>query len=40
MKSPRRREENEKNMAKTPKTMDVDEAGRLYSPDTWVKKTP
>jgi len=40
MKSPRRREENEKNTAKTPKTMDVDEAGRLYSPDTWVKKTP
>jgi len=29
MKSPRRREEKEKNTANTPKTMDVDDAGRL-----------
>ena len=40
MKRPRRREENEKNTANTPKTMDVDDAGRLYSLDTRVKKTP
>jgi len=40
MKSPRRREETEKNTAKTPKTMDVADAGRLYSLDTRVKKTP
>jgi len=31
MKRPRRREEKEKNTAKTPKTIDVAEAGRLYS---------
>jgi len=40
MKSPRRREEKEKNTAKTPKTMDVDDAGKLYSLDIRVKKTP
>ena len=40
MKRPRRREEKEKSTAKTPKTMDVADAGRLYSPDTRVKKTP
>jgi len=40
MKSPRRREEKEKNTANTPKTMDVDDAGRLYSLDTRVKNTP
>src|SRR5437879_12907418 len=39
MKRPRRREEKEKNTANTPKTMDVDDAGRLYSLDTRVKKT-
>jgi len=40
MKRPRRREEKEKNTANTPKTMDVDDAGRLYSLDTRVKNTP
>ena len=40
MKSPRRREEKEKNTANTPKTMDVYDAGRLYSLDTRVKNTP
>ena len=40
MKKPRRRDENENCKAKTPKTTDVAEAGRLYSLDTLVKKTP
>jgi len=40
MKSPRRKEEKEKKTANMPKTMDVDDAGRLYSLDTRVKKTP
>ena len=40
MKRPRRREEKEKSTANTPKTRDVAEAGRLYSLDTGVKKTP
>ncbi len=40
MKRPRRMEEKENSTAKTPKTMDVAEAGRLYSLDTRVKKTP
>ncbi len=40
MKRPRKREEKEKSTAKTPKTMDVADAGRLYSLDTRVKKTP
>jgi len=40
MKKPRKRDENENCKAKTPKTMDVADAGRLYSLDTRVKKTP
>src|SRR5438876_9644507 len=40
MKRARRMEEKENSTAKTPKTMDVAEAGRLYSLDTRVKKTP
>jgi len=40
MKRPRRSEEKEKSTAKTPKTIDVADAGRLYSLDTGVKKIP